>query len=216
MKGLHVATQRSGRRQLLAPASARVVEDLGDLSVIFDDAVNVAVLRRGLSPECAQEAERAANEPNLQKVLTVTPGASLEHDLDGFPHLAMDIARWAEVFGELTGCERVGVRLTRATAAMCPRLHVDKVVVRLVCTYFGAGTEYALNAQVDRRQLRHAAGDEASGVLTPGAQLHRVDAGDIVLLKGEAWPDNQGRGAVHRSPVASEATPRLVMTLDPL
>jgi hypothetical protein len=43
-----------------------------------------------------------------------------------------------------------------------------------------------------------------------------AQAGDIVLLKGETWPDNAGRGAIHRSASASAQTPRLVMTLDPL
>jgi hypothetical protein len=75
------------------------------------------------------------------------------------------------------------------------------------------------NPDVDRRFLGHTAqgaSDESSGVLRPRALIHAAVSGDIVLLKGERWPGNRGRGAVHRSPLANTTRPRLVMTLDPL
>jgi hypothetical protein len=98
-------------------------------------------------------------------------------------------------------------------------LHVDRVALRLVCTYHGPGTEFVPSERFDRTLLGHAlhnghagnhvACEHEGGVLA-------AQAGDIVLLKGETWPDNAGRGAIHRSASASAQTPRLVMTLDPL
>ncbi|AKT38986.1 DUF1826 domain-containing protein [Chondromyces crocatus] len=111
------------------------------------------------------------------------------------------------------------MRLDRVTTAMCPRLHVDRVTARIVVTYVGAGTEYVPSEHVDRRWLGHAAcgaPDAESGLLLPGASVRCCAAGDVILLKGEAWPGHEGRGAVHRSPDCSARSPRLVMTLDPL
>jgi hypothetical protein len=105
-------------------------------------------------------------------------GASL-HDVRGLVSLIAD----------LTGCARVGVRLTRLTEPMCPRLHVDMVTVRLVATYVGPGTEWAEHADVRRDRLGHGANglpDEDPGVLRAGARLDRMDPWDVGLLKGEA------------------------------
>lgn len=46
--------------------------------------------------------------------------------------------------------------------------------------------------------------------------MRAAQPGDVVLLKGEAWPDSVGRGAAHRAPAASGASPRPALTLDPL
>ena len=78
---------------------------------------------------------------------------------------------------------------------------------------------FVSNEHVDRSKLGHAAKgmrDEESGLLSSVQRILAADEGELVLLKGEAWPDNGGRGAVHRSPAVSDATPRLVLTLDPL
>jgi hypothetical protein len=143
----------------------------------------------------------------------------LGDELAGFSHLAADVQFWAQVLVDLTGCDSIGVRLALMTRAMCPRFHVDKVALRLVMTYQGPGTELVSSDHVDRRHLGHVAGDSADEVggllLTPDC-VRRACAFDVVLLKGEAWPDNQGLGAVHRSPAITGALPRLVMTLDPL
>lgn len=102
---------------------------------------------------------------------------------------------------------------------MCPRLHVDRVALRLVCTYHGPGTEFVPSERFDRTWLGHAwHRDHARPQTTcePNDGVLAARTGDIVLLKGETWPDNAGRGAIHRSASASAQTPRLVMTLDPL
>ncbi len=141
--------------------------------------------------------------------------ATLAQLVPGYPRLVDDLHFWVEVLSELTGCERCGLRLTRLESAMCPRLHVDRVSVRLVTTFVGAATEYVDHHDVDRRWLGHA-DDERRGLLRPAARVQRAAEGDVLLLKGEGWPDNVGRGAVHRSPRADPHTPRLLLTLDPL
>jgi hypothetical protein len=210
-------------RRLETTSSVRFVDQVIGLAGIFEPQVNIVVLRRPRSAALAAECGRAVAQTASRRLFSVTTDASMEHaiaaEFDGFPELAADVQFWVEALAELTGNEHIGVRLARLEAAMCPRLHVDRVALRLVCTYHGPGTEFVPSERFDRTLLGHAlhnghagnhvACEHEGGVLA-------AQAGDIVLLKGETWPDNAGRGAIHRSASASAQTPRLVMTLDPL
>ncbi len=193
-------------------SSARVVDEVAGLSTLFEDGVNVVVLSRRLDPAIVGEVQGALSRPSARLLTSVAPSEGpgpLMSQMAGLPRLAEEVHFWTEVLAELTGCELVGVRLTRLEAAMCPRFHVDRVTVRVVSTFAGNGTEYLAEEDVDRRWLGHAArgvSDEASGLMRPGARIRRAEASDVVLLKGEAWPKNAGRGAVHRSPAASAAS----------
>jgi len=203
-------------------SSVRAVDDVAGLSAVFEDGVNVVALSRKVGVTILDEAQVALARPSFRLLTSIAPSegpAALGDQMACLPQLAAEIHFWTEVLAELTGCELVGVRLARLEAAMCPRFHVDKVTVRVVSTFAGSGTEYIPEEEVDRRWLGHAAlgaNDEVSGLLRPGARIRQAEAGDLVFLKGEAWPENAGRGAVHRSPWASSTRPRLVMTLDPL
>ncbi len=194
-----------------------------ELGALYERGINVALLRRALSPGLQDEVRRALRTPGFRVWVTVSAGGQaaegLQGVLQGFPLLAEDVERCVELLSDLTGCEQVGVRIARLQEAMCPRFHVDRVTLRAVCTYEGRGTEFAADDGVDRRRLGHSAGgvaDEDSGLLRCADAVHVAPAGDLLFLKGEAWPGNVGCGAVHRSPGADAASPRLVMTLDPL
>lgn len=210
------------KQRIEATSSVRFVDEVLGLAAIFEPQVNIVVLKRPRSAALALECERAVAQAGFQRLFRVATDAPLEPtlaaELRGSPELAADVQFWAEVLAELTGNTSIGVRLARLEAAMCPRLHVDRVALRLVCTYHGPGTEFVPNERFDRTRLGHTrrsdcelgdAACEDDGVLA-------AQAGEIVLLKGEAWPGNAGRGAIHRSANASAQTPRLVMTLDPL
>jgi len=209
-------------RTPLVESSARSVDDVAGLSALFEDRVNVVTLSRRLEPALIEEARMVLARPSFRLLMSVAPGegpSAFGPHTTALPHLAAELHFWTDVLAELTGCELVGVRLARLETAMCPRFHIDKVTVRVVSTFVGSGTEYLAEEDVDRRWLGHAAqgrSDEASGLCRSGARTRRAEAGDVVLLKGEAWPNNAGRGAVHRSPRASAESPRLVMTLDPV
>jgi Protein of unknown function (DUF1826) len=208
---------------LHANTSLRIVDDVAKLEAIFEPVVNVVCLRRALPLALAAECRQLVSKPGFRKLFTVRCSPPELRDIQDaigpLRHLTNDVHFWADVLSELAGSAQIGVRLARVDSAMCPRFHVDRVPLRLVCTYEGPGTEYAGSEHVDRRRLGHAAGsdsDEASGLLLSPDCVRAAEPGDIVLLKGEAWPETRGRGAVHRSPAASSRSPRLVMTLDPL
>jgi hypothetical protein len=216
-----------------APSSStRVVEALAGLAQLFEPEVNVVVVARPprSALERAAEGLRAGSWSSLSVVLeaphdeasrtrpipsvrgVLPPGidpAPLEEELWGL----------AEVLADLTGAGAVGLRLARLDRAMCPRFHVDHVAVRCVATYSGPSTEWLDHHAVNRAVLGHLSGgraDEVSGLILPGAAPRTAPAGAAVFLKGERWPGNDGRGAVHRSPAVPAGQARLVATLDPL
>ncbi len=218
-RGVAVPLASSGSVAVNAVFATREVE----LGALYERGINVALLRRPLSPGLQDEVRRALRTPGFRVLVTVSAGGQaaegLQGVLQGFPLLAEDVERCVELLSDLTGCEQVGVRIARLQEAMCPRFHVDRVTLRAVCTYEGQGTEFAAEDGVDRRRLGHLAGgeaDEDSGLLRCADAVHVAPAGDLLFLKGEAWPGNVGHGAVHRSPGADATCPRLVMTLDPL
>lgn len=186
-----------------------------ELAAVFDPAVNVAVLRRGaaavdaaaLRGACDLRAAVRAGAPDLSPFAAHLDAVLLD-----------DVAALVSLFADLTECASVGVRMAVTRAPMCPRFHVDHVTLRAAVTYVGPGTEWIDHAAVDRGRLGHAAGDapdERSGLLHPGARIERARPFDFVVLKGTAWPGNEARGAVHRSP-PGDGSPRLLVTLDAL
>lgn len=206
-------------------SSVAFVDRMPDLVSIFDDEINVAVLRRTANPGLAEECRELASKPGLNLKMVVDANAEGRLALRGAissgagTSLIDDIFTWVELIAEITGAEAVGVRLMQQNQAMCPKLHVDHVSLRLVTAYQGPGTQFASQHLVRRSRLGHASAglaDEDSGILLPGDGIYTAQTGDVVLLKGEAWPDNAGRGAVHRSPPLRASETRVVLTLDPL
>lgn len=121
------------------------------------------------------------------------------------------------MFQCLFDADTIAVRLVRLQRAMCPRFHTDKIPCRLVTTYHGTGTEWLGEDAITREYLGHGANgrpDHSSGLIKEGASVQRLNPFDVGLLKGDAWPENEGHGLVHRSPAADENDRRLLLTLD--
>jgi hypothetical protein len=214
----------SSARQALDDGSVLEVDAIADLVDILHPETNIAVLHRRTPAEIENIATSLLAQRHLAIAVRTTGEEHARTRLgellgEGCEALIEDVWRCAELLGDLTGSTELGVRLAVLGEAMCPRFHVDYVGLRLVCTYLGPTTEFLAASDVDRHHLGHAPdkpADELTGLLRPGGSVRRAANGDIVLLKGEGWPGNEGRGAVHRSPEASPSTPRLVLTIDAL
>jgi len=123
--------------------------------------------------------------------------------------LKADLARILRLFARSLGdTPRLHVSLAPVHNDMCRKLHVDRVRARLVTTYLGPGTEWLPNEAVIRDFVGASAccpADHNKRVMRDELSLRQAKAGDIVVMKGEAWPGNAGLGAVHRSPQIAEA-----------
>ncbi len=202
----------------LRPSSSfERVSELADLGAIFDGELNAVAWPRELGAAVRREASTLLEAPVSSSALAVTADAggrqALARDLPGMPALVDELFFWVEALCELLGCPATGLRLTRLERAMCPAFHVDRVAARLVLTLVGAGTEIVEERAGEARRLRTARA--LAAIASDDPCIRRVVAGEVLLLKGECWPGNEGRGAIHRSPAMS-GSPRLLLTLDPL
>ncbi len=125
---------------------------------------------------------------------------------------ADDVAMLAERFGAATGATRVRVRIERVTNDGCRLFHVDRVKVRLVCTYRGAGTEWLPESALSRDGLKK--GSNADIVRLPHG-VRRMRPWAVALMKGALATGAPDSGVVHRSPpVAAFGDTRLVVVID--
>jgi hypothetical protein len=191
------------------------------LERIFDDGISVAAWRRGPVPEIVAALEHAlpheeivvreslrAADPDLGKVIDVLgPIAG--------PPTANWLRTLAELHAVLADADRLGLRLCLTRGQPCPRFHVDRVGLRLICTLRGPGTQWLDHADVDRRHLGVRGPTDTPDLLRPGAVVRRLEPFDVGIFKGESWPGNAGRGAVHRSPPPDGGW-RLLATFDSL
>jgi Protein of unknown function (DUF1826) len=141
--------------------------------------------------------------------------ASAERDA-----FADDLSALVARFAALCGVKRPHAHLEVLEDDGCRRFHCDYIGLRLLTTYFGPGTEWLPDSAVVREALApsEVPPDEANdAIVRDRAGIRRASAGDVIVLKGEGWPGNAGRGAVHRSPsVAAAGGRRLVFKLTAL
>lgn len=212
---------------LAAGSSCRVVGDISGFAALYKPQVNLVVWPRPALPELRRFARKILSASELESLAEIDvahlaafnplPTEACDADPATAAAFLADLRHLAMVFADLTAATRLGVRLVRLSGPMCPRFHTDFVGVRLLTTYCGTGTEWLEHAQVDRRFLGHRADgkpDETSGLLRPGTSIQRLPEFAVALLKGDAWPGNEGRGVVHRSPAVR--SPRILLSIDVL
>lgn len=145
-----------------------------------------------------------------QRLLPAQPGRDA---------LLADIDLLAHLYSDLIGCPEIGVRLEVLHGAMCPKFHVDRTGIRLLCTYLGPGTEWLDDRYADRSKLGISTAnvcDADSGLILDCAGLHQSSAFAVALLKGSLWQGNQQRGVIHRSPAVAPNQIRVVLAMDAL
>ncbi|MCF8479897.1 MAG: DUF1826 domain-containing protein [Rhodospirillum sp.] len=114
--------------------------------------------------------------------------------------LTRDIIRLAHAFGDLVGGSHLRLRLDVVTTNACRRYHMDRVPLRLVCTYRGTGTQFGPG--------RPGRDPDPRFMAPPWSPL---------LLRGIPGEVGDCPGIVHRSPpIEGMGETRLVLVLDPV
>jgi hypothetical protein len=109
-----------------------------------------------------------------------------------------DVDDLARRFSEIAMTPRLRLRLGAVDRVVCPRFHIDALRARLICTYFGRGTEF--------------------GAARPDGAPRRVielPTGAVGVFRGLHWPGHETTGVVHRSPQTAPGETRLVLVIDP-
>jgi hypothetical protein len=194
------------------------------LTDIYQEDTNMVVWKRNLANNLEQAADAIIeSQPTLEELLVVSPEEafdSVKKLLGSSPEaevLAEDIANLVDMFCCLFDLKRGALRMTVLDRAMCPRFHVDRVPCRLVTTYQGIATEWLPHNVADRSKLgtgNMGKPDELSGLFDNISDIQQLKSGDVGLMKGELWHNNEGAGLIHRSPQVPNNKRRLVLTLD--
>ncbi|WP_324738007.1 DUF1826 domain-containing protein [Pseudoalteromonas sp. CuT4-3] len=182
-----------------------------DLEQVLTNAVNTLISTNAIKPlELAVSPDDAFDK----LVTALKPDDNNRDEIDA---LCKDIALLVEMFCCLFDLKRAGLRLKILDKPMCPCFHVDKIPCRLVTTYQGIATQWLNHSDVDRSKLgtgNLGKPDEESGLFKSLNNINQLNQGDVALLKGEYWDENEGAGLVHRSPPVAANEQRLLLTLD--
>ncbi|MCL7462920.1 DUF1826 domain-containing protein [Pseudomonas sp. NW5] len=204
--------------KLMAPPRQVCGDSPEVLTEVLHDGVNLAVWQRTLSQEVSEftAALVACGRPLADSLsLEITDAepelhhlASEFSNLPGYAAFIADVSWLLQAYACLLDARRVGLRLRLLDKAMCPRFHVDRVPLRLVTTYVGAGSQWLADTPLARLQLSNLALEVAEDM------IHSMRTGDVALLKGERWEGNEHGAIIHRSPPVSDDERRLLLTLD--
>lgn len=194
------------------------------MTQVYEKQFNLITLQRSLSKEIdayCQALLESNSYINLRYVIDPEKSQGVLDtslpDFKGRTAFIEDLVLLLDMYACLFNLEEVGFRLQVLDRAMCPRFHTDKLGCRLVSTYKGKGTQWLYNSDVDRSKLgtgNMGLSDDKSGVFSHPNCIQSVLQGDVVLLKGDGWYDNEGLGIVHRSPPVSQGEQRIVVTMD--
>lgn len=151
-----------------------------------------------------------ASQEKLDEVLRLP-------DASGKSTLLADISLLVNLYADLLDCPQVAIRLEVLQHAMCPRFHIDRTGIRLLCTYVGPGTEWLEEDFCHRAALKHthATLDAFHSALILHPQgVRQASPHALVLLKGSRWQGNDDAGVIHRSPQIQPGNTRVVLALD--
>lgn len=106
----------------------------------------------------------------------------------------------------------VTLRLETLNNDGCPRFHIDRTYLRLLCTYRGPGTEWLANDQVNRAALGR--GEPNETILLHGAPA-RFQPFWVGVMKGARFAGEEHNALAHRSPpLAGTGQTRVLLCLD--
>lgn len=186
------------------------------LTHIYEERCNLAVWQRSLSSEIEQYLDQtitADRRINLKTLFTCQADMDAEirdtlektfPQANGRQALIEDMVQLIQMYECLFEPKMIGIRLATLQQAMCPRFHVDYLPARLVTTYVGSGSQWLEEPAAGLPRIPEQAPE----------QYQQLSRGDVALLKGDGWFDNEGLGVVHRSPPVETGSNRLFMSLD--
>ena len=208
---------------LKAPASPHAVGNQPDvLRQILVPGVNLSLWQRPAQPLITRELSSLQGS-DLPDVRCPTSMNSFDDDISTLlqqqdldplacKHWRADMRRLADLYFSVSENRDVTLRLVTTDDDDCPRFHVDRTELRMLCTYRGPGTEWLADEQVDRLAQSTGAPNEDIVRFGEASEFEPFWAG---ILKGDAYPGNAGHGLVHRSPpIAGTGKTRVLFCLD--
>jgi len=136
--------------------------------------------------------------------------------------LLTDITDIFAHFKDLFKCEQINFRAEKVIANSCKLFHTDSIHARAFVTYYGHGTEFINEANINPLgkypwdgKCSHE--EKNNQLLLDRRKIIRVFPGDLILMKGNKWKDksNVFSPIYHKSPEISDDNPcRFIVSMD--
>ncbi|MCX2977827.1 DUF1826 domain-containing protein [Candidatus Marimicrobium litorale] len=213
--------QTASQQGLIDPPSCQQIgDDAGVLQKVTEPGTDLSLWRRPVEASIVQEIQNLSAS-DLQNIRQATSRFSFDTDVSGllreqgldpmaFQSLRADMLRLISIFSTVSEGRELQFRLLTTDSDDCRRFHLDRVYLRLLCTYQGPGTEWLTDAQVDREALVRCRPN--SEVMRFG-EASRFETFWVGILRGD--PKNISSGQVHRSPpIADSGRIRVLFSID--
>jgi len=187
------------------------------LADIYQENCNLATWQRHLNRELSLDIKQLVSAKalfNLRSVLKpndVLAWLSTQWKDINCDNLINDISQLSTMYSDLFELEYVGLRLELVNKTVCPYFHIDKVVSRLVTTYFGPATEWLTEDNSNRFALQQR---QYEAIVNNEKLIKQANIGDVMLFKGDSWESRNVKPIIHRSPACQAHQRRLLLTLD--
>jgi hypothetical protein len=194
---------------------------LHDLAAIQDEQINLVYWKRPVNDliytfienhvlNTFKHWQARVSWHDLNRQLTGPFNIFPDH-LPGKSLLKHDLMELAYAFMQVTDSEEITMHVRVVTNDACTRFHMDGYPLRLLCTYYGAGTEWVPDEYVNRDQLMHGVND---AIVQNSLCVKRMDPFEVAILKGDPG-FKTNRGIVHRSPsIETESAKRFLVRMD--
>ena len=188
-----------------APKNMVTAWDLNSFDLIKEQGKNILLHFWTPSSELRRQIDGAkfSKFPNLQIEIESMEVCSIGHrELDPLPkQILSEMSEIISKFASVSGAQRLKIQFMRVMDSSCPLFHIDRIGLRLLCTFVGPGTEWLDDAHVRRKFLGKGGNQK---IAKPEAIVYSLQPFQVCLLKGEAGLNQRGRGIVHRSPHVPE------------
>lgn len=194
------------------------------MTTVYEPHVNLVIWQRKLADALNLYIQELTQGLNALQLRTIIAPKDVSEWLGGLlpqhPQRYLfieDVVQLVEMYADLFDLNTVGLRLSLINETMCPRFHTDHLACRMVTTYYGQGSEWLKEENVDRSKLGAGAKglpDHLSGIYLHSQDIQQLQQAEVGLLKGDGWIGSQVSGIVHRSPLIHRAEKRLLLTLD--
>lgn len=203
-------------RDVEVPTNVVVTRQPADFDTIKDPQKNMLLYAWSPSAQLRRviEETRIASLPTLSMTLPSDEvGRAATRAADPLARWMLDeLADVLTQYAALVPNQRVTMAFCTTREQSCPVFHIDRVSVRLLCTFKGPGTEWLDDAQAQRKWLGRGDNRKIAG---PEAIVYSAQPFQVCLLKGERGWGRKERGVVHRSPrVPSESEGRWYLRVD--
>jgi hypothetical protein len=200
-------------------SNAVLVEKAHLLKEIHNSKRNIAIWQRsvvhlndGITTTQARLTEPVRASGTGNEILTHVENCLLA-DIEPTGIIRNDIAFLLTMFQYLTGSSTFRLLLAPVNTNMCRKFHTDINDLRLLCTYYGPGTLWLPDEFVNRKSLDTC--DDGACIALDESKIQQAQAGEVVILKGAIYPQENFYACVHRSPTIEEAgQKRLLLRID--